>query len=31
MIMVFTGSHFGDYFTGSTFSQMLVDDLELIY
>ena len=31
IIMVFTGSHFGDYFTGSTFSQMLVDDLELIY
>jgi hypothetical protein len=31
LIMVFTGSHFGDYFTGSTFSQMLVDDLELIY
>jgi hypothetical protein len=31
LIVVFTGSHFGDYFTGSTQTCMLVDDLELIY
>lgn len=31
MIIVCTGSRFGDYFTGSTGSLMLVDDLELIY
>lgn len=31
IIIVFTGSRFGDYFTGSTQSLMLVDDLELIY
>ena len=31
MIIVCTGSRFGDYFTGSTQSLMLVDDLELIY
>ncbi|MBQ5737132.1 MAG: PCMD domain-containing protein, partial [Alistipes sp.] len=28
---VFTGSRFGDYFTGSTQSLMLVDDVELLY
>lgn len=31
LIVVFTGSHFGDYFTGSTQTCMLVDDLELVY
>lgn len=31
MIIVCTGSRFGDYFTGSTQSLMLVDDLELVY
>lgn len=31
MIIVCTGSRFGDYFTGSTHSLMLVDDLELVY
>ena len=31
IIIVCTGSRFGDYFTGSTQSLMLVDDLELIY
>lgn len=31
IIIVFTGSRFGDYFTGSTQSLMLVDDLELVY
>ena len=31
MIIVCTGSRFGDYFTGSTGSRMLVDDLELVY
>lgn len=31
MIIICTGSRFGDYFTGSTHSLMLVDDLELVY
>ncbi|MBR5455029.1 MAG: PCMD domain-containing protein [Rikenellaceae bacterium] len=31
LIIVFTGSRFGDYFTGSTASCLLVDDIELIY
>lgn len=31
MIIVCTGSRFGDYFTGSTHSLMLVDDFELVY
>ena len=31
LVVVFTGSHFGDYFTGSTESCMLVDDVELVY
>lgn len=31
LIIICTGSHFGDYFTGSTQSLMLVDDFELIY
>ena len=31
IIVVFTGSRFGDYFTGSTQSRMVVDDVELIY
>lgn len=31
IVVVFTGSHFGDYFTGSTQSCMVVDDVELIY
>lgn len=31
IIIVFSGSRFGDYFTGSTQSLMLVDDVELIY
>ena len=31
MIIICTGSRFGDYFTGSTQSLMLVDDFELIY
>lgn len=31
MIIIFTGSRFGDYFTGSTQSLMLVDDVELVY
>ena len=31
IIIVCTGSRFGDYFTGSTGSRMLVDDLSLIY
>lgn len=31
IIIVCTGSRFGDYFTGSTSSLMLVDDLELVY
>ncbi|MBR4951947.1 MAG: PCMD domain-containing protein [Alistipes sp.] len=31
IIIVCTGSRFGDYFTGSTQSLLLVDDFELIY
>ena len=31
IVIVFTGSRFGDYFTGSTQSLLLVDDIELIY
>lgn len=31
IIIIFSGSRFGDYFTGSTQSLMLVDDVELIY
>ncbi|MBQ8366795.1 MAG: PCMD domain-containing protein [Alistipes sp.] len=31
MIIICSGSRYGDYFTGSTHSLMLVDDLELIY
>ncbi len=31
MIIICTGSRFGDYFTGSTHSLMLVDDFELVY
>jgi hypothetical protein len=31
IIVICTGSRFGDYFTGSTHSLMLVDDFELIY
>ncbi|MBQ6613167.1 MAG: PCMD domain-containing protein [Alistipes sp.] len=31
IIIVCTGSRFGDYFTGSTQSLMLVDDFELVY
>ena len=31
IVLVFTGSHFGDYFTGSTQSCMVVDDIELVY
>ena len=31
IIIVCTGSRFGDYFTGSTESLLLVDDFELIY
>lgn len=31
MIIICTGSRFGDYFTGSTHSLMLVDDFKLIY
>lgn len=31
MIIICSGSRFGDYFTGSTQSLMLVDDLELVY
>jgi hypothetical protein len=31
LVVVFTGSRFGDYFTGSTASCLLVDDIELIY
>jgi hypothetical protein len=31
LVVVFTGSRFGDYFTGSTQSRMVVDDVELIY
>ena len=31
IIIICTGSRFGDYFTGSTQSLMLVDDFELIY
>ena len=31
IIVVFTGSRFGDYFTGSTESLLLVDDVELLY
>lgn len=31
IVVVFTGSRFGDYFTGSTQSRMVVDDIELIY
>lgn len=31
IIIIFSGSRFGDYFTGSTGSLMLVDDVELIY
>ena len=31
IVIVCTGSRFGDYFTGSTHSLMIVDDLELIY
>ena len=31
LIIVFSASKYGDYFTGSTSSVMYVDDLELIY
>ena len=31
LVVVFTGSRFGDYFTGSTQSRMVVDDVELVY
>lgn len=31
LIIICTGSRFGDYFTGSTQSLMLVDDFELVY
>ena len=31
IIVICTGSRFGDYFTGSTQSLMLVDDFELVY
>lgn len=31
IVVVFTGSRFGDYFTGSTQSRLVVDDIELIY
>ena len=31
LVIVCTGSRWGDYFTGSTQSRMVVDDLELIY
>ena len=31
LIIVCTGSRFGDYFTGSTQSLLLVDDFELVY
>lgn len=31
IIIICTGSRFGDYFTGSTQSLMLVDDFELVY
>lgn len=31
MVIVFTCSRFGDYFTGSTQSKMVVDDVELIF
>ena len=31
IVVVFTGSHFGDYFTGSTQSCLVVDDISLIY
>jgi hypothetical protein len=31
IVVVFTGSHFGDYFTGSTQSCLMVDDVELLY
>ena len=31
IIVICTGSRFGDYFTGSTHSLMLVDDFELVY
>ena len=31
LIIVFTGSRFGDYFTGSTHSNLMIDDLELLY
>ena len=31
IMIVCTGSRFGDYFTGSTQSLMLVDDFELVY
>ena len=31
LVIVCTGSRFGDYFTGSTQSLLLVDDFELVY
>ena len=31
LIIVFSASKYGDYFTGSTNSVMYVDDLELVY
>lgn len=31
IVVVFSGSRWGDYFTGSTHSHMVVDDVELIY
>ena len=31
LIIICSGSRFGDYFTGSTHSHMIVDDFELIY
>ena len=31
LLVVFTGSRFGDYFTGSTESLLIVDDIELVY
>ena len=31
IIIIFSSSRFGDYFTGSTQSSMLVDDLELVF
>lgn len=31
IVVVFSGSRWGDYFTGSTHSHMVVDDIELLY